>query len=253
MRGRARRSLRDGGFTLIEMLVAAALVVIVTSAVAALFSPMRRAFDRGVSGGEVAARARTAISAVVDEARSAGSGVVLGPTDAALGDVIPVVAVVPPSTVSITRASGPQGVLRDRVDAGATSLGLDTSQPCSEQDDTCGIRRRDVVAIFDATKGQTAMVDGVIAASATLQLAAPLLFSFDRGAVVAAIEQNTFALRGDRLVRISAGGAEQPVADRVAAFSATLAGRRLDLQLRVAAVPAGIGNLDLRTSVVVRR
>jgi prepilin-type N-terminal cleavage/methylation domain-containing protein len=242
-----------GGFTLIELLVATVIVLGVTSAVAALALPMRRAFDRGLSGGDIAARARTALSAVVHELRNAGSGVIIGPPDATLDDVIPVISVVPPSTIAITRATGPQGLLRESVDAGALSVRLDTSLPCSEQDTTCGIRAGDVVAIFDSAKGQVVTVTAVFDGTATLQLASPLVSAFDPGAAIAAIQQTTFTLRARRLVRITGGGAEQPVADRVAAFGAAIVGGRVDLQLTLDPTSPAAASEELRTSVAFRQ
>ena len=236
-----------------ELLVATALVIVVTSAVAALALPMRRAFDRGVSAGEQASRGRTAMHAIVSELRNAGSGVVIGPAGVALEDVISVVTVVPPSTVTMARASGPQGLTRHRVDAGEMSVRLDPSEPCSEQDATCGIRAGDVVAIFDLAKGETVGVSGVNTGSGTLHLSSPLRNAFGPGAVIAAIVQTTFALRDGRLVRLTAGGAEQPVADHVAAFGASLTPGRLDLRVTLEPASQVAAPLDLRTSVGFRR
>jgi prepilin-type N-terminal cleavage/methylation domain-containing protein len=250
---RSARRRGEGGFTLIELLVAAALGVVVFSAVAALVTPMRRTFDRGLSGGELTSRGRAALSIVAADVRNAGSGIVIGPTSITLGDVIPVVTVVPPSTIALTRARGPQGLLRQHVNAGEMSLRLDTSEPCTEQDATCGIRARDAIAIFDADKGEIVVVSTVATASAMVHLSAPLAHAFDAGAVIAAIEETTFTLRDGRLVRITAGGAEQPIADHALAFDAALLARRVDLGLVVEpASRAGIP-LALRTSVGLRK
>jgi prepilin-type N-terminal cleavage/methylation domain-containing protein len=243
----------EGGFTLVELLVAAALVVVVSAAVAALATPMRRAFDGGLSAGELASRGRAALSIVVSEVRNAGSGIVIGPTSVTLDDVIPVVTVVPPSAIAVTRASGPQGLLREPVNAGATSLRLDPSEPCSEQDATCGIRARDEIAIFDRDKGEIVLVSSVTTGSAMLHLSSPLTHAFDPGAVIAAIEQTTFALRDGRLVRISAGGAEQPIADHVVTFDPALMAGRLDLRLAVEPASLAGAPFALRTSVAFRK
>jgi hypothetical protein len=243
----------SAGFTLIELLVAAGLVIVVTSAVAALALPMRRAFDRGLSTGELASRGRSAMYTMVSAARNAGSGVVLAPAGVTLDDVIPVVSVAPPSTITIARASGPQGLLREAVSAGAVAVQVDDSGPCSSQAATCGMHARDLIAIFDAAKGETVTVSAVNIGSGILHLASPLRHAYDPGAVLATIEQTVFALRDRRLVRLTTGGAEQPIADHIAAFNVTVAAGRLDLQLTLDQSSVTGAPLDLRTSVAFRK
>lgn len=253
--GFRRRSLGEGGlgFTLIELLVATALVVVVSSAVAALAVPMRRAFDRGLNTGESVSRARTALHVIVAEVRNAGSGVVIGPTAVSLDDVIEAVTVVSPSTIAIARPSGPQGLLRHDVSAGATAVRLDSSEACSQQDATCGIRGGDEIAIFDAAQGETVRVSSVTAEPATLHLSSPLAHPYAARAAVATLGRRTFALRDRRLVRLTAGGAEQPIADHVAAFSAALSAGRVDLRVTLEPASAGGAPLEVRTSVALRR
>ena len=251
---RSGRLVRDrAGFTLSELIVAAALVVIVGSAVAALASPMRRAFDSSLSAGEAASRGRTALQAIISEFQNAGGGVIIGPTTVTLEDVIPAVMVVSPSTVAMTRASGPQGLLREHVDAGAISLRIDHSQPCSEQDPTCGIRAGNTVAIFDGAKGETAGISSVDNGAGTLHLTSPLKNAFDPGAAIASIEQRIFTVSNGQLVRITPGGAEQPLADRVRFFTASIAAGRLDLHVTLEPATAAGRPFDLRTSVAFRK
>jgi hypothetical protein len=241
----------EGGFSLVELLVAAAIVVAIAGAAAALTSPVRRAFDRGLAAADTTARARTAVSVIVSAARAAGSGLVLGPVDASLTDAVPAVAV-SPATVAVTRAAGPQGLLRDAVAAGALSLQLDRSGPCTGQDDTCGIRARDNVVIADGLQAATASIASVSGESGVLYLSSPLVHAFAAGAVIAVFERTTFVLRGDRLLRLTAGGAEQPLLDHVAAFTAAIGGNRLDVLLRLESPLAATAGLELRASVGLR-
>ena len=250
---RQRRRVGEVGFTLIELLVASALVLVVMGAVAALAAPARRAFDRGLGTAELVARARTAVAAVVAEVRDAGTGVVVGPTDVALADVIAVVSALSESSVAILRATGPQGVLRGAADAGARSITLDTAKACSEQDATCGVRPGNTAVIFDRAKGESIAIAGVTSESATLHLVGPLLSAFEPGAAVAVVDQTTFTLRDRQLVRVTAGGAEQPVADRIGAFSVAVGGNRLDLFLTIEPLDSLNTRLELRTSVGLRK
>lgn len=245
--------LREGGFTLIEVLVASAVVIVVIGAVAALAAPARRAFDRGLGTAELVARGRTAVAAVIADVRDAGTGVVVGPTDVALADVIAVAAPLSPSSVSLIRATGPQGVLRSAADAGARAITLDTAKACTEQDATCGMRVGQTAVIFDRGKGESIAIDGVTSDPATLHLAAPLLSAFDPGAAVAVVERTTLTLRDRLLVRVTAAGAEQPIADHIAAFSVTLAANRLDLLLRIEPLDSLNTRFELRTSVGLRQ
>lgn len=241
------------GFSLVELVVTTALVIVIAATVAALSSPLRRAFERGLSADESTARARTALHTIVAEVQNAGSGILIGPTTATLEDLIPMITLVSPSMVAVARASGPQGLLRDAVDAGVTRLRVDHDRPCSEQDATCGIRANDIIAIFDTTNGETARVAGVDGGAATLHVAMPLLHAFDRGAVIAAIEQRTFFVNDGQLLRVSSGGAQQPIADRVRSFSAAIAAGRLDVRLTLDPVGAAAAPFDLSTSVAFRK
>lgn len=275
----ARRRGEGGrGFTLIELLVSTAVVVLVVGAIAMMAPSVREGFDRGLSASELVSRGRTAVVTVMADAGDAGSGVVIGPRDATLADVMPVLVpwhslddqrLVPPfSAVAVTRATGAQGLLRDRVEAGAASLRLDTSEACTEQDGTCGLRPGDVAVLYDRTRAELITLVAVTPESATLHLAAPVAGAFDPGAVAAAVQRTAYGLRDDRagslrLVKLTGGGAEQPIADRVSAFEVATdvdlsradlrRVRRLDVYLRLEPLATGGVGLELRTSVALRQ
>jgi prepilin-type N-terminal cleavage/methylation domain-containing protein len=277
---RGTRSLGEGGrgFTLIELLLSTAVVVLVVGAITTLAPPLRRAFDGGLAASDIAARGRTAIAAIANEAGTAGSGIVIGPSGTRLSDVMPVIVpsraiedprLVPPfSAVTIAHATGPQGLLRDRAAAGALALRLDTGAPCTEQDATCRLRAGDTAVLFDGTRAELTRVVAVTAAAATLHVSAPLAAAYDPGTVVAAVERTAYGLRqladgSARLVRITAGGAEQPIADHVSAFEIAtdldrydadlVRVRRLDVALRLESPVRDGRGLELRTSIAVRQ
>ena len=89
------------------------------------------------------------------------------------------------------------------------------------QDSTCGFRPGAAAVIFDAARAERVSIADVVGTS-TLRSASSLAGPFDAGAAVVAVEPVSYRLRaaGDsaRLVRISPGGAEQPVVDHVVAF-----------------------------------
>jgi prepilin-type N-terminal cleavage/methylation domain-containing protein len=266
------------GFTLIELLVSTVVVLVVAGVITALSVPMRRAFDRGLAGTEIVLRSRTAMTAIVEDARAAGSGVAIGPAERALADILPIVVplrslgnqrVEPPfEAVTLTRATGAQGLLRDAVAVGAVTLTLDPAGPCTEQDATCRLRPGDSVVVLDDINTTSALVSAIDAGAGTVLLTAPVTRAFDRGAVIVAIERITYGLRADpiglmRLVRVTAGGAEQPVADRVSTFLITTdlddpdadlrAARRIDVRLQLDPVVAEAARVDLRASVALRK
>ena len=233
-------------FYVIELLIASALVIAVIGAVAALAAPVRRAFDHGLNVAETVARARTAVATVAAEARDAGTGVVVGPTDVSFADVTSVVTSLSSSSVAMTRPTGPQGVLRSAADAGALSINLDHAKPCRiAGSNVRRMRTGNQAVIFDRTKSEPITITAVT--NEWRHLTAPLSSAFDAGATVAVVEQTTFRVHDRRLVRITPGGAEQPVADHISEFTVTVAANRLDLFLRVDPLLPGAAGLALRT------
>jgi type II secretory pathway pseudopilin PulG len=227
------------GFTFVELLVAAATVLVVAAALSGLSRGMQRAFDRSVSNVDATGRARSALAAVAAELHRAGSGIAIGAPLQGLVDLTPVVlprqsldnaALAAPFTaVTVLRATGGQGVLRDPVLAGSAVLRLDADAPSPRQDGTGGFKRGDVALVFDTSRSETVVISSVTPAAWLITLEAPLRHPFEAGAVVAAIERTTYGLRADgagrgRLVRRTTGGAEQPVVDHVAAFEVSLWG-----------------------------
>ncbi len=229
------------GFTLIELLVALAIVLVIFAGIAAFAAPMRDAFNRSVSAGELAARSRAGLEMLTAEVRDAGAGLIVGSEMHAIGDAVPIV--IPLRSLSDRRplepyealmvtyalASGGQALLVDRAPAGSTTLSMDRALPCPREDGTCGFVAGNSVMILDAARSESGLVRTVNPAASMLVLSAPILTSFERGATVMAIERTTYGVRSlpdgsSRLVRITQRGAEEPVVDSVAAFEISIAG-----------------------------
>jgi prepilin-type N-terminal cleavage/methylation domain-containing protein len=229
----------ERGFTMVELLVAAALVLVIAAAVSVLSGGMHRAFDRSMSSGDVTARARAGLAAVAADLHGAGSGVAIGGGLQGLADLTPVVlprrsldnaAIEPPlSAVTVVRATGAQGVLRERALAGTLALYLDASAPSTRQDGTAGLQPGDTALVLDTSRVESVVIAGVDAAAWLVTLATPLGQTFESGTFVTAIERTTYGLRSDingntRLVRRTSGGAEQPLVDHIGAFELSLWG-----------------------------
>ena len=256
------------GFTLIECLVASAVFLAVAGAASMLVAPVHLVFERVLSSSDMDARARTGIGMLLAELADAGSGATVGPPLIALNDLLPVVS---PGgdAVTITRvpAGAPQGTLRGAVAAGDAAAALEIGGACYMQDSTCGFRPGAAAVIFDAARAERVSIADVDSGTSTLRLASSVAGPFDAGAAVVAVERVSYRLRaaGDsaRLVRISPGGAEQPVVDHVVAFdvaawSADPYAHGTDVTLRVhTASPALRGDphapdLELHASVLLR-
>ncbi len=235
----ARAARQCAGFSLVELMVATAVLVAVASAVGGLAVALQRGFDRSLASGELSARARSGLTALLAELRDAGSGVALAPPMQNLTTVWPVVLparsltdprrLAPFTAVTVIRASGAQAVLSEAADAGSAVVRIDAAAPSVNQDGTGGFGAGDRAVIFDAARAEEVGIAASAAGSWVLALSAPLATAFGRGAVVAAVARTSFGLRTAadgswRLVRISAGGAEQPVLDAVARFEVSLWG-----------------------------
>jgi hypothetical protein len=229
----------EGGFTLVEVLVATVVLLLTAGIIAMLAEPMRHAFDRSFGTGEITMSGRAGFAVLVAEARDAGSGVVVGAHQQTLGDLMPVVlpsrslddrrVAAPFSAITIVRATGGQGMLRDAVPEGDVLVRVDPGASCPALDDVCGFEPGDAAVIYDSARAEHVLIQGVNAGSPAVVLSAPLRRAFGRGAVIAEIERTTYGLRAlvdgsTRLARLTAGGAEQPIVDHVVDFELSLWG-----------------------------
>ena len=229
------------GFTLLELLIGCLLLTAVTGAVAALALPARNAFERTLGAADLFGGSRAALERMMSEVREAGSGVSVGAGRLALADVMATVVplegfenpqvAAPGHALSILRvgAAAPQGVLLHTVTAGATTLVLDTAARCASVGAACGFAPGMDAVVVDAARA-TAFVVSAVGAGGLVHTSHGLPSGFAAGAVVAAITSSSSGLRPDadgsrRLVRVSPGGAEQPVLQNVVDFEVRLDGR----------------------------
>ncbi len=254
----------DRGFTLVELLVACAVLMVVIAAITTLASPIHHAIDRSLADGDLVARARMALASVVDDLQQAGNGVAIGEPAGTLHDAVPAIVLrrslddgtmqAPLTAVSITRVLPlAQGVLADAVAEDAVTLPLDPAAPCALQNATCGFSAGNRGVVVAALTARDVVVNSADPATSTIALAAPVGVAFPRGAAVIGVEQATYGLRAaadgsNRLVRVTSGGAEQPIADHVVDFELAMADpvapasgvQRIDVRLRVEAASADL-------------
>jgi type II secretory pathway pseudopilin PulG len=280
------------GFALIEWLIASALVITVAGAIFAVVLPARDVIARTQVRVDMAIAARGALHTVVDDLREAGNSPVIADPSAPLAAVLPAVtlresltsaASVVPATAVVVRRSPPGGAqarLASDANAGDTLLRLSTTH-CSGGGGSCGFASTDRAVIFDAHRAESVSVAAV--APQFVTLAQPLPRSFVSGSVLARLHTTTYGWRvnggAGSLVRLTDGGAEQPLLDHVVGFAIISAGEdegseaHLHVRLRVQASaaqyrgPAGslfvmpgtasgprqwVPDLELRARVVLR-
>ncbi|HXG87947.1 MAG TPA: prepilin-type N-terminal cleavage/methylation domain-containing protein [Vicinamibacterales bacterium] len=255
--------MNDRGFTLVELLVACLILSALSAAVVAMSLPSKTAFERTLASADLAGAARTALDRLTLEAREAGSGpTIIAASFAAVMNVAQPIADLetampanPGEGVRLLTVErlAPQGVTTAPAAAGDSVITVDTgSLQCTQLGAACGLRGGMLVAIVDSARAELHTVTSV--SGGAIRLQAPLAGAFAAQAAVAAVSRLIYGLRRNadgsaRLVRLSAGGAEQPLVSNVAAFRVTRLDRALDIVLRIEAASAafrGAGGLFIR-------
>lgn len=247
------------GFVLLEWLIASALVVVIAGAVFSAVNPVRDVVERSGQGIELAAGARTALDLVVTDVREAGADTMIGSPGSELGKMLPAIAihshlgsaaiVAAGAAVRIRRVPllAAQGRLSASAFAGDNLLRLATDVRCSTGGPGCGFRSGDNGVLLADGAAEVVTIEAILAGAVVLT--APLTRGFPADAVLCRLQTTTYGLRAaddgaEQLVRLTDGGAEQPVLDNVVAFSvvsddlAPTRIRRVSLRLRVQAAGA---------------
>ena len=229
------------GFTLIELLVASALTLGMLGVALGLIGPARDAEQRDSAGVDLAQRLRVSAEMMVQDIRGAGAGALVD-AHASLVDSVPVVQPLASlhedrptdggfhalRVMSVPSAAG-QAVLRD-VGPQHGVLPLSPPPSCPGSTTVCGFSPGDVAIIFDAAgMFDTFLIAAVSPAAFTITPGGPLTNGYSAGAVVAAIEIVNYGLSpdgqgGQRLVKVTGGGATLPVVDHVVALEFSMYG-----------------------------
>ena len=261
------------GFSLLELLLATALVIAIGGAVFAGVGPVQEVLRRWHGSVDLEMSARAALNHLTADLREAGSGPAITPLNASFLAQVPPLAVLddldsaspasPGTAIRITRIPhlAAQAHLGANAAAGAGLLTLETTSRCSSGPPACGFIKDDDAVLF--TPGSAERVRIAATGQQFLQLTTPLTSAFPAGAVIAELITNTYGLRDagpglHRLVRLTGGGAEQPLVDNVVAFQVSadeddLAdARRVSVLLRVRAVHEQLPDVELRTGIALR-
>lgn len=231
MRGRQER-----GATLVELLVALALLGLAMSVVAALTMPVLAAFEAEPAAADAQQRARGTLQVLIDDVQRAGTGF-LHHTDAGPGLGLPALWpealhtgpwTVTPRANTLTTWHAPRGAAhgttRTAIAPGALVVPLARPAFCAASTPTCGFAADDEVVLF-LPHGRFAVATvAQVDAPLDLRLTAPLVEAWPAGAAVAAVTAHTYELRADpatglsQIVRRLGSGPPTPVVDFVRRF-----------------------------------
>jgi len=214
-----------GGFTVIELLIAAAILALLAGAIAGAAPSARRVFDRVPAELDQQQRGRSAIDALSQVLRSATSIIDSGDSTS-LTVIVPIIG-------------GGRAVLAGQS-VGVFDL---ASSPCPGAG-VCGFAAGSTAQIADG-RGRNDVFT-VAAVNAPLRrLTASRVFAaaYPAGSSIAEIDQYTYrlALQGDgsySLIRETAAGAIQPMVDFVRDLSFTIGNQEVTVSLSVEAATA---------------
>lgn len=242
------------GFSLVELLIATALLLVITGALVAAVVPVRHVVARADARDAMVAGGRGALELLHAAVHEAGSGDAIGgraffaamvPPVVILRDLDATEEVEAGAALRLSRvpAGAAQAIVRDPIAAGHAHLRIDAAGPCPGLFGVCGFTPGLRAVVYDDT-GIAAFTVTAVRADGTLHVSPPIDATFAPGAIAAAVSTVTFGLRpaGEAfdLVRLSDAGALQPVVSNVVEFSVRRRGRLIELTLRVQAAEASL-------------
>lgn len=222
------------GFSLVELLVALAISMLVSAALAAMVPPARAAFEHTPAALDLQQRQRTVVDAVSQVVRSAGirgfvPAVTLSDADADGAWSAALLAITP-------RLNGARGVLASDHDGTADALTLEP-WPCPQLEDVCGFSRGMTAVVADGAGHFDLMaIASADPASHVVHGKHSLTTAYPAGSIVVQVDAYTLRLDehadGSRaLVRETFAGATQPIVDRVRETWFRLSESRLDVRI----------------------
>jgi prepilin-type N-terminal cleavage/methylation domain-containing protein len=243
MMAERHRARSAAGFSLVELLVALAVALLVTSAVFAMLNPAAGAFQMQPESADVEQRIRVAADRLTSDVAASGAGPWVG------GD--PVGQTAPPVfpsrigrrnadapgtsatdrlSVWTVRIAAPQAVLAAPLVSASGTASITAGAGCMSGDPSCGFRAGMLAAVFDPSGAwdlfSITAVDGTLL-SLQHDLRDTAVVHPPASSVIAEVTARTYFLRDDRatgfpqLMRYDAAdGGDIPFVDHVVRFSA---------------------------------
>ena len=220
------------GFSLLELLIATTICAVIAAGIAVVVPPSRAAFERTPAELDLQQRGRTAVDVILQAIRTAGGDAVAAEEFGPLAGVVP--AVIPfdldPSgrwfrrlSVIVPPRDAAQGVLWQHQAGAGGDLVLSTAR-CPIAPIICGFNSGTTAVIADGSgRFDVFSIAAVQAATARITPARRLRGAYAAGSIVVEVDAFTFQLDAQpdaslSLVRVTAGGAVQPVVDRIASL-----------------------------------
>lgn len=259
IRRRASRDGAQGGFSLVELLVALAICTLISAAVGAIVPASRAVFEKTPAALELEQRGRTAIDAIAQAVRSAG-----------IRNVVPPLVLSAPDPsgerftrlLAIARTLHPaEGTLAADQQGSSGDLLL-SELSCPEVSDVCGFTRGASVVIADGL-GRfdlftvVATNKGLNSVSGSKAFAEP----YPAGSLLIEVDAYTFRLDpqpdgSKTLVRETVAGAIQPIVDHVTDLTFLASGAQLEVNVSlrpgVAAQYRSVRDRAFRAGVFLR-
>jgi prepilin-type N-terminal cleavage/methylation domain-containing protein len=245
------------GFSLIELLVAVAILTLATSTVFVVLSPAHGIFASQGEQSDLQQRARVGIDALFHDLMMAGagpySGAPLGPLNSLIASVLPYrLGTVNPDpagrmfyraeaiTVLFVPTTSSQTTVRDSMSSAAAEIPIDILAGCPIAEPACGFDEGMRVLIVDDTGAfDTFTVTAVGSANASLMHEEdPLSRAYRMGSLVSEVSMLTYWLKPDpgsgtfQLMRYDGYRSDSPVIDHVASLVFEYYGEAVPPRLR---------------------
>lgn len=219
----------DAGFSLIEMVLALALTLVITTAALALSTPMQGAFQAQAEATDMQQRMRAAADTLSRDLTIAGAGTY---TDGA-GSLIRAFAPVLPRKIGLTGADPANAVRADAITISyvpttfaqtttnavfpqGAGLTINTPPSCPLDRAFCGFQQGMTVVVFDKTAHfDVFTISSIQAGSAQVLPHNPAMtYAYPPGARVSEIESHSVLLRRRKWTASSVGWLPERRADR---------------------------------------
>jgi prepilin-type N-terminal cleavage/methylation domain-containing protein len=250
--------MRDRGFSLVEMVIATAIMLVVSASIFTLMNPAHGVFGAQVEALDVQQRLRAAIDMMNQDLLMAGAGADLEAASGPLGryraSILPSragrLASDPPGsyfTDKITLVSVPmlaaQTTVREAMAGPAAEIPVNAQSGCPAYEALCRFEAGMNVVVFD-DKGwwDTFRITNVDSGALHLEHGGALRKAYDAGAVVAEITSHTYWLRADpisgsnQLMRYDGQQSDLPIVDNVVALAFEYYGDPAPPQMRPGAL-----------------
>lgn len=247
------------GFSLVELLLAMAVMVTFSSAVMSLILAGQSIARLQPEAADVQQRARIALQTLGAELALAGAGLDRGPQAGGLAQYFPPIGPSADGGLTVWYISGreAQTTLVAPLAPGATDAPIQSAAPCPPSDPGCSFTPASTAIVFDAHGCRDVLrIDAVTATSLQVR-AGSRGCSYAAGAAIAQGEVRTYRVDpGTRqlLRRDEATGLTSPVLDNVTAMAVEYldGGRHVRVTLRLAAATPNPLVPDLEVAYDVR-